>query len=191
MALQHRPYEADTEAEIDLTDDGLASLEEALAPSFDEASTVLSMEIQLNSLYAERNQLQSALGVSDAAEVIALVSDLRAASDRVAAMNRPPSPDRLPDPLEERVAGARRALAAVVAVQQRCEAETRRVDSELIRLEAERVELETNLARVALDRAEMEQSRIDLKEERRQVEHRMSAVEALMEQLDQVLGAQS
>src|SRR4051812_11697873 len=184
MALQ-RPYGDDYPGGTP------SALESPSTKSFDDASIVLSMETQLSSLYAERSQLQTALGVSDAAEVIALVGELRAKSDRVITEPRPaPEANPLPDPLEQRITGARRALAVVVAAQEHCESECVRVDSELGRLESERVDLEANLARVALQRGEMESTRSDLQEERRQLEHRMGAVESLMEQLDLVLGAQ-
>jgi len=183
MALQ-RPYGDDYPGGMP------SALESPSTKSFDDASIVLSMETQLSSLYAERSQLQTALGVSDAAEVIALVGELRAKSDRVIAEPRPVEVNLLPDPLEQRITGARRSLAAVVAAQEHCESECLRVDNELARLETERVDLEANLARVALQRGEMESTRSDLLEERRQLEHRMGAVESLMEQLDLVLGAQ-
>jgi chromosome segregation ATPase len=183
MALQ-RPYGDD------YSGGPSSNLEAPSGRSFDDASIVLSMETQLSSLYAERSQLQTALGVSDAAEVIALVGELRAKSDRVVPESRPAvDPNPLPDPLEQRITGARRSLSSVVAAQQHCEAESRRVDSELARLEAERVDLETNLARVALERSAMEQTRAELHQERQELERRMASVESLMEQLDQVLGA--
>ncbi len=46
-------------------------------PFADGSTLLLSMESQLVSLYAERDQLQRELGVSDAADIIALVRDLR------------------------------------------------------------------------------------------------------------------
>ena len=184
MALQ-RPYGDDYTA-------GLPSTPQTPANrAFDDASIVMSMETQLSSLYAERSQLQTALGVSDAAEVIALVGELRAKSDRVVPEPRPAiEANPLPDSLEQRITGARRSLSSVVAAQQFCESECARVDNELARLESERLDLEANLARVASQRSEMERTRSDLQEERRQLEHRMGAVESLMEQLDLVLGAQ-
>jgi chromosome segregation ATPase len=184
MALQ-RPYGDDYTSGVSST------LETPTNRSFDDASIVLSMETQLSSLYAERSQLQTALGVSDAAEVIALVGELRAKSDRALLEPRPTvEANPLPDPLEQRITGARRSLGSVVAAQQHCESESHRVDNELSRLEAERVDLEANLARVATERAAMEKSRSELLEERRQLDQQLAAVESLMEQLDLVLGAQ-
>jgi chromosome segregation ATPase len=185
MALQ-RPYGDDYTGALPST------LESPSGRSFDDASIVLSMETQLSSLYAERSQLQTALGVSDAAEVIALVGELRAKSDRALSEPRQtPESNPLPDPLEQRIVGARRSLSSVVGAQHHCEAESRRVDGELARLESERADLEANLARVASQRTELEQARTSLHDERAQLEHRMSAVESLMEQLDHVLGASS
>jgi chromosome segregation ATPase len=184
MALQ-RPYGDD------YSGGQSSSLEAPSGRSFDDASIVLSMETQLSSLYAERSQLQTALGVSDAAEVIALVGELRAKTDRVVAEPRPAvEANPLPDPLEQRITGARRSLSSVVAAQLHCESESRRVDNELARLESDRVDLEANLARVAIERADMEQTRAALYREHQELEHRMAAVESLMEQLDQVLAAQ-
>ncbi len=184
MALQ-RPYEDE------YTSGRPPALDAPSGRAFDDASIVLSMETQLSSLYAERSQLQTALGVSDAAEVIALVGELRAKSDRVVTEPRPAvEANPLPDPLEQRITGARRSLSSVVAAQLHCESESQRVDRELARLEAERVDLEANLARVASQRSEMEQARAQLLQERQELEHRMRSVESLMEQLDQVLGVQ-
>jgi chromosome segregation ATPase len=149
-----------------------------------DASILLSMESQLVSLYAERSQLHTALGISDAEEVVALIEQLRAQIGQGGSTDGPSVPE-LENKIAEldRWAAELRAKAAELEAKERELAGIVSVDESPELLDA-RQALNAHAAEIDARDSEVEQRAIELERRSSQLDVRDGELDSRQAELD-------